>query len=259
MWRLPFTASPTSIELRGKKIPGAEDRQNKILGFDQKKYSQSHVLCIGAGGLISNIAPALLRKGLGKLTVLDPDVVEVSNLNRQRFYRDDIGKNKAVSLVRNLQRECIHDTLLVAHSVSLETAIERRVNLACDVAVCGVDNNLARVAAARFFRAGAFPVIFTAVSAEADHGYVLIQHASGPCIGCLFPDIDNDEFYPCPGTPAIADILQLVGSLATYALDAELMQRPCAWNYRSEYLHSGAWNSSTVFSIRPECSIVKSH
>src|SRR5579864_1157174 len=166
MWKLPFTGSPTSIELRGRRIPGAEDRQNNILGFDQKKYSQSHVLCIGAGGLISNIAPALLRKGIGTLTILDPDVVEVSNLNRQRFYRGDIGKNKAVALVTNLLRECIHDTRLLAHSMSLQSAIERRINLACDIAVCGVDNNPARVAAARFFRDGAIPIIFTAVSAE---------------------------------------------------------------------------------------------
>jgi hypothetical protein len=87
----PFTGSPASIELQGTIIPGAEDRQSKIPGFDQGKYSQSRVLCIGAGGLMSNIAPALVRKGIGALTVLDGDVVEVSNLNRQRFYPPDIG------------------------------------------------------------------------------------------------------------------------------------------------------------------------
>src|SRR5205807_1796526 len=124
----------------------------KIAGFDQKKYSQSHVLCIGAGGLISNIAPALVRKGIGALTILDPDVVEVSNLNRQRFYAADIGKNKAIALVRNLQRECIHSTKLVGYSLSLETAIERKVDLNCDIVVCGVDNNPTRVAASRYFR-----------------------------------------------------------------------------------------------------------
>jgi ThiF family len=64
----------------GKAIAGATDRQQRLAGFDQGVYSQSHVLCIGAGGLISHIAPTLVRKGIGALTILDDDVVEPSNL-----------------------------------------------------------------------------------------------------------------------------------------------------------------------------------
>lgn len=81
-----FSSSPNSIKLFGERIEGALDRHQGIAGFDQEKYSTSHVLCIGTGGLISNIAPTLCRKGIGKLTILDDDLVEVSNLNRQRFY-----------------------------------------------------------------------------------------------------------------------------------------------------------------------------
>ena len=65
-------------------------------------------------------------------------------------------------------------------------------------------------------------MIFTAVSINGDHGYVFVQDQTGPCIGCLFPDMANDDRYPCPGTPAIADILQAVGSLAVYATDTLL-------------------------------------
>lgn len=259
MFRVPFTASPTSIELRGKKIPGAEDRQKKIAGFDQKIYSQSHVLCIGAGGLISSIAPALVRKGIGSLTILDPDVVEVSNLNRQRFYRSDLRKSKAIALVKNLRQECIHETKLTGHSVSLETSIERGMKLDCDLAICGIDNNPGRVVASQFFRANGLPIIFVAVSEKADHGYCFIQRAGGPCIGCLFPDIGDDQSYPCPGTPAVSDILQLVGALATYAVDATLMQRHCLWGYRSECLYSGQWDSSRIVTVRPACTVVNRH
>src|SRR5262249_37047770 len=99
--RLAFTSSKTSIELRGKAVPGAEDRQRKILGFDQEEFSRSHVLCIGAGGIISQVAPTLARKGIGKITLLDDDTVETSNLNRQRFYEKDVGEHKAVALARN--------------------------------------------------------------------------------------------------------------------------------------------------------------
>src|SRR5690242_4750996 len=94
-----FSASPASIKLLGEEIPGSGDRQQLVPGFDQKKFSRSSVLCIGAGGLISHVAPTLCRKGIGRLTILDRDIVEPSNLNRQFFYRKDIGKSKALSLV----------------------------------------------------------------------------------------------------------------------------------------------------------------
>jgi molybdopterin/thiamine biosynthesis adenylyltransferase len=109
---------------------------------------------------MSNIAPALVRKGIGELTILDSDVVEVSNLNRQRFYPPDIGTPKAIAFVRNLRAECIHATRLVGHAVSLETAIYEGMELDCDVAICGVDNNPARVAASRYFRRRGIPAIF---------------------------------------------------------------------------------------------------
>jgi molybdopterin-synthase adenylyltransferase len=249
--------SRRSIKAIGTGIPGASDRQKQIAGFDQAKFSQSHVLCIGAGGLISNIAPALVRKGIGALTILDADNVEASNLNRQRFYPSDIGQNKAIALVRNLQRECIYATRFLGLATSLESAIAERVDLACDVAICGVDNNPARVAAARFFRSRSIPVIFVAVDAQADHGYVFIQDHSGPCIGCVFPDIGDDESYPCPGTPAISDVLQLVGAITTYAVDSLLMGRKRDWNYRAVYLSTGQYDWSGCITMKSDCRCIR--
>ena len=69
------------------------------------------------------------------------------------------------------------------------------------------------------------PVIFAAVSRDADHRYVFVQDKVGPCIGCLFPDSLNDDRYPRPGTPAIADVLQVVGSFAVYAVDTLVLTR----------------------------------
>jgi molybdopterin-synthase adenylyltransferase len=255
--RPTFTDSRTSIKLSGVAIPGAEDRQEKIHGFDQAVYSRSRVLCIGAGGLISHIAPTLVRKGVGALTVLDNDIVEVSNLNRQRFYPKDIGHNKAIALVENLVGECIVVTNLRGYAVRLEDAIAQGMDLSCNVAICGVDNNPARVAASRYFRAKGIPVIFTAVSADADHGYVFVQEAAGPCIGCLFPDIVNDDRYPCPGTPAVADILQAIGALAAYAVDHLLMDRPCIWNYRRVSLSGLAPDGVGQIPLLSSCAMLK--
>lgn len=249
-----FTGSRTSISLRGKAVPGAEDRQRAITGFDQNTFSRSHVLCVGAGGIVSHIAPTLVRKGIGRITLLDDDVVEASNLNRQRFYRKDIGENKAIALSRNLQPECIVATEILGYAFPLQEAIARGMDLACDVAVCGVDNNPARVAASRYLRSRQIPVVFAAVSRDADHGYVFVQEKAGPCIACLFPDIVNDDRYPCPGTPAIADILQAVGGMAVYAIDSILMSRPRFWNYRRMALSNFAGEGSFV-PRRKDCSL----
>ena len=257
--RPEFTVSRTSVSLRGKAIPGAEDRQKKIPGFDQEVFSQSHVLCIGAGGIISMIAPTLVRKGIGRITLLDDDVVEESNLNRQRFYIKDVGQNKALALAANLVPECIVGTEIRGIPLRLEEAIVRDIDLSCDVAICGVDNNPARVAASRYFRGLGIPVIFTAVSINGDHGYVFVQDKSGPCITCLFPDMVNDDRYPCPGTSAIADILQAVGSLAVYAVDTLLMNRARSWNYRRISLADGTLDGVTRVPTRQDCRMSVPH
>jgi molybdopterin/thiamine biosynthesis adenylyltransferase len=249
------SVSPPSRKYLGQAIPGATDRQQRLAGFDQAVYSRGSVVCIGAGGLVSQIAPTVVRKGVGALTILDDDVVEPSNLNRQRFYLKDLGHNKAYALAENLLPECVHTTLLTGYPLLLEEAIDSGIDLRCDVAICGVDNNPARIEASRYFRSNKIPVIFTAVSASADHGYVFIQEATGPCFGCLFPDSVESRSYACPATPAIADILQIVGALAVYAVDTCLMDRPRNWNYRRIYLSDGDWDTATTIDKRGDCPL----
>jgi molybdopterin-synthase adenylyltransferase len=252
-----FINSPTSIELQGRVIDGADDRQHQVAGFDQEIFSAAQALCVGAGGLISNIAPALARKGIGALTFFDDDLVEPSNLNRQRFFEWDIGRNKALALAENLQPECIRATTLRGFALRFEEAIARKIDMVCDVAICGVDNNPARIAVSRYFRSRGVPVIFSAVSRDADHGYVFVQEPDGPCIACLFPDMVNDDRYPCPGTPAVADILQAVGAVAVYALDTLLMSRRRSWNFRRISLSDGALDGSARIPERVDCPLCR--
>lgn len=58
----------------------------------------------GCGGLGSNCAAALVRVGIGKLMIADFDIVDKSNLNRQFYFTDQIGKPKVVVLKENLLR-----------------------------------------------------------------------------------------------------------------------------------------------------------
>jgi molybdopterin/thiamine biosynthesis adenylyltransferase len=252
--RPAFTGSRTSIKLRGEAVAGADDRQKRISGFDQGVFSKSRVLCIGAGGINSQIAPTLVRKGIGRITLVDDDIVEPSNLNRQRFYIKDVGENKAVALARNLEPECIVATEIRGYPFPLEEVIGHP-SITCDVAICGVDNNPARVLAGWYFRRKQIPVIFTAVSRDADHGYLFVQDKDGPCIACMFPDMVNDDRFPCPGTPAIADILQAVGAVAVYAVDTLLMKRPRTWNYRRLSLSDPSLDGGSMIAQREACEL----
>ena len=58
----------------------------------------------GAGGLGSNCAMHLVRAGVKKLVIADFDVVSESNLNRQFFFRDQLGRKKVDALAENLRR-----------------------------------------------------------------------------------------------------------------------------------------------------------
>lgn len=69
-----------------------------------KRLKGLKVLIAGCGGLGSNVAISLARIGVGSLKLLDFDVVEPSNLNRQQYYIDDIGEFKVIALKRNLIR-----------------------------------------------------------------------------------------------------------------------------------------------------------
>lgn len=62
------------------------------------------VAIIGCGGLGSNVAEMLVRSGVGRLTLVDFDTVDERNLNRQFFFRDQIGMPKVTALAENLQR-----------------------------------------------------------------------------------------------------------------------------------------------------------
>lgn len=69
-----------------------------------EKLRQAHVGVAGCGGLGSTLAVALARSGIGALTLLDFDIVEPSNLNRQQFFVDQIGQTKVDALTANLSR-----------------------------------------------------------------------------------------------------------------------------------------------------------
>ena len=68
-----------------------------------EKLKRASVGIAGAGGLGSNIALSLSRIGVANIKIVDFDIVEPSNLNRQQYYIKDIGEYKVIALKRNLK------------------------------------------------------------------------------------------------------------------------------------------------------------
>ena len=92
----------------------------------------------GAGGLGSNCAMHLVRAGVSHLTVVDFDVVNESNLNRQFFFRDQIGMKKVDALKENLLR-IDPDADICAVDMRLDASSAREIFADCDVVVEAFD------------------------------------------------------------------------------------------------------------------------
>ena len=69
----------------------------------QARFSSATVAICGLGGLGSNIAIALARAGIGKLILIDFDQVDITNLHRQQYKANQIGRYKTAALAENLQ------------------------------------------------------------------------------------------------------------------------------------------------------------
>ncbi|MDE5834468.1 MAG: sulfur carrier protein ThiS adenylyltransferase ThiF, partial [Ruminococcus sp.] len=87
-------------------IPSRDEMYNALVerhGEDfQKKVSASHIAVCGIGGLGSNIAIALARAGVGHIHIIDFDRVDISNLNRQQYFPEQLGMYKTDAMKETL-------------------------------------------------------------------------------------------------------------------------------------------------------------
>lgn len=92
----------------------------------------------GCGGLGSNAAVALARVGVGKLIIADFDKIEESNLNRQYFFFDQIGKYKAPTLKKNIRR-INPSTVIDSYIITLTPTEIKKLFAPCDVIIEAFD------------------------------------------------------------------------------------------------------------------------
>ncbi len=106
----------------------------------REKLRHYKVGIAGAGGLGSNCAQALVRSGVGTLVIADFDTVSELNLNRQFFFRSQVGEKKVEALRENLRR--IDPSVNIeVHDVFLDHENTPRVFAGCDIIVEAFDNS----------------------------------------------------------------------------------------------------------------------
>ena len=92
----------------------------------------------GAGGLGSNCAVALARVGIGKLIISDFDVVNETNLNRQYFFRDQLGQKKVEALKENIYK-INPEVKIITHNIKLNEHNLVEIYKDCDIIVEAFD------------------------------------------------------------------------------------------------------------------------
>ena len=110
-----------------------------LTGMERQVLESARVGIAGAGGLGSNCAAHLVRAGMKKLVIADFDVVNESNLNRQFFFRNQLGQKKVVALGRNLR--LIEPALdLTLHEAKITPDNARNIFALCDIVVEAFDS-----------------------------------------------------------------------------------------------------------------------
>lgn len=191
----------------------------KQFDFDgQEALKQSSVLILGAGGLGCAAGQYLATAGIGKLTLIDDDKVELSNLQRQVLHHDaDIGRLKvesAAQSLRELNPHLVVDTLAERLSdEALQTLITRHT-LVLDAS----DNVATRNQLNRLCYQSKTPLVSgAAIRMEGQVSVFTYQQDDEPCYQCLSA-LFGDAALSCVEAGVMAPVVGIIG--AVQALEA---------------------------------------
>lgn len=166
----------------------------------------ARVLMIGAGGLGVPAVLSLASHGIGRVTILDPDRVELSNLHRQFLYREaDVGRSKAEAIAAALQAR-FPDLSITSRAVAFSAELHDLV-IEHDVVLDGTDQFETKLAISDACVDRGVPYVFAGVVGY--EGQVLAcRPGASACVRCFF-----DEAPPPGGAPTCAE-LGILGPIA---------------------------------------------
>ncbi len=186
-------------------------RQTQVIGATgQARLAQARVLIIGAGGLAAPLLPQLVGAGVGQITLVDPDMVEASNLHRQTLFRaDDLGRpkaNAAAAALAGLNPDC----RITAVTLRLDPANVADLSDGCDVILDCADSFAASYTLSDHAYAAGLPLISASVLGRA--GYAGGFCGGAPSLRAVFPDLPM-RAGSCASEGVLGTAVGVIGSL----------------------------------------------
>jgi sulfur-carrier protein adenylyltransferase/sulfurtransferase len=172
----------------------------------QMKLLDARVLCLGAGGLGSPIALYLAAAGIGTLGIVDDDVVDLSNLQRQVIHTTaSVGTPKVDSAERAV-KDLNPDVEVIKYQTRMDASNIMEIIEGYDVIVDGVDNFPTRYLLNDASVRLGIPVVSAAILGFEGQLSVFAPH-DGPCYRCLFPVPPPAELAPSCGANGVLGVL----------------------------------------------------
>jgi molybdopterin/thiamine biosynthesis adenylyltransferase len=185
------------------------------IGVDgQERILAAHALVIGAGGLGSPAALYLASAGVGQITVVDPDVVDLTNLQRQIAHSmERIGQPKVDSVrtaMAGLNPQVqVHALAQRADAELLDGLVAR-----ADVVLDCCDNFATRHAVnAACVQHGKPLVSGAAIRLDGQIAVYDLRSPASPCYACVFPPTETPEETRCATLGVLAPLVGIIGSL----------------------------------------------
>jgi adenylyltransferase/sulfurtransferase len=199
-------------------------RQILLFGEEgQERLKKARIFIAGAGGLGSPVAIYLAVAGVGTLTVVDSDVVDQTNLNRQVLHSDrDIGEKKILSAQEKLGELNPDITIRAIDAHIDEDNAARLVGRAAGI-VDALDNYPARYVLNRVALGKGIPLFHGAIRGMYGQATTIIPGKT-PCLACIFPKAPPEEVFPVVGvTPGLIGMVQATEVLKYLLGEGELL------------------------------------
>ena len=206
---MEFTFSEDEIQRYARHILLRE-----LGGTGQARLKAARVLVVGAGGLGSPLALYLAAAGIGTIGLVDADVVELSNLQRQIAHGTaDIGRAKVDSAGDALRR--INPLVeVVAHRARLGAENAAKLLADYDIICDGTDNFTTRFALADACVAARKTLVTAAVLRFEGQLATFKPHIGGPCYRCLYPAPPPEGLVPsCAEAGVLGAVTGVMGTL----------------------------------------------
>ena len=173
----------------------------------QKRLKAAKVLCIGTGGLGSPIALYLAAAGVGTLGLVDFDVVDYSNLQRQILHgTKDVGRKKLNS-ARDRIKEVNPNVQVELHDAMFRSDNAEEIVRPYDIVIDGTDNFPTRYLSNDICVFLKKPNIYGSIFRFDGQCTVFAPHLGGPCYRCLHPTPPPAEMAPGCGVAGVLGVL----------------------------------------------------